>query len=397
MEQEKKKSKLGLKITAAIVIILFIIVAVVFCIFKFVLYRNIATEYTTTSYSYNCYLIENSRTLLTMITKVTKNYLVIENYSDFIKYKDRVESIYKENEEIDSARKYNLIEVKNEFNNKKYNKEYFNTNSLIIVQGVNVGGRIQKYELCGVYDRETEIDVKIDADETNGDFPDVVGKIMFITVPKKNVKKVNVIYYVEPSLNLNPFKEEEIDHHIAYKPIIYLYPTEEMNVNVKLLLKDNITVSYPKYVDGWNVIAKEDGTLIDLDTNKELYSLYYECDNEKVFNIEEDGFVVEGKDVAEFLDEKLEILGLNSKEREEFIIYWLPKLEANKYNYIRFATKEEIDNNMPLEITPVPETTIRVLMTFKGLDESIDVKEQELTRVERSGYTAVEWGGTEIK
>ena len=186
-------------------------------------------------------------------------------------------------------------------------------------------------------------------------------------------------------------------HPVTYKPIIYLYPTEEMNVNVKLLLKDNITVSYPKYVDGWNVIAKEDGTLIDLDTNKELYSLYYECDIEKVFNIEEDGFVVEGKNVAEFLDEKLEILGLNSKEREEFIIYWLPKLEANKYNYIRFATKEEIDNNMPLEITPVPETTIRVLMTFKGLDELIDVKEQELTRVERSGYTAVEWGGTEIK
>jgi hypothetical protein len=180
------------------------------------------------------------------------------------------------------------------------------------------------------------------------------------------------------------------------KPIIYIYPEEEMNVSVKLPLDENITVSYPKYNDGWNVVAKEDGTLIDLDTNKELYSLYYEANPAVGYKVENDGFVVEGKDVANFLDEKLEVLGLNAKEREEFIVYWLPILEANKYNYIRFATTEEINENAPLEITPAPETLIRVVMTFKGLDNKIDVKEQELTRVERSGYTVVEWGGIEL-
>lgn len=30
-------------------------------------------------------------------------------------------------------------------------------------------------------------------------------------------------------------------------------------------------------------------------------------------------------------EEKLEILGLNYKETEEFIVYWLPKLEQNEY------------------------------------------------------------------
>lgn len=33
---------------------------------------------------------------------------------------------------------------------------------------------------------------------------------------------------------------------------------------------------------------------------------------------------------------------------------------------------------MPLEINPNPDTIIRVLMTFKGLDNSIDVEEQQL-------------------
>lgn len=69
----------------------------------------------------------------------------------------------------------------------------------------------------------------------------------------------------------------------SYKPIIYLYPTEEKEVSVKLLYDDMITVSYPKYTSGWNVLAKKDGALVDLSTKKNLYSLYYECENKLNF------------------------------------------------------------------------------------------------------------------
>ena len=181
------------------------------------------------------------------------------------------------------------------------------------------------------------------------------------------------------------------------KPIIYLYPTEETQVNVQLGNKEQITCSYPKYTIGWNVIAQPNGDLKDIDTNKNLYSLYYESDNVVKFKVEKDGFIVKGEDSAEFLEEKLKILGLTDREAEEFIIYWLPKLEANKYNYIRFATREEIDANMPLTITPEPDTTIRVLMEYKGLENPIEVEEQNLEKIERKGFIAVEWGGTEIK
>ena len=71
-------------------------------------------------------------------------------------------------------------------------------------------------------------------------------------------------------------------------------------------------------------------------------------------------------------------------------------MEKNKYNYIRFQSMEEINENMPLEITPNPETLIRVVMEWKGLDEKIKTKEQQLQEVERKGYTVVEWGGTII-
>lgn len=186
-------------------------------------------------------------------------------------------------------------------------------------------------------------------------------------------------------------------NNIAYKPIIYLYPTQEQNVFVKLDKPDKITCSYPKYTNGWNVLAKPDGNLIDLNTERNLYSLYYESENSIKFKKTKEGFCIKGEDTATFLEDKLSILGLNERESEEFIIYWLPKLEANKYNYIRFATIDEINENMPLEINPTPDTIIRVLMTFKGLDNPIIVKEQELTTQNRVGFVAVEWGGTEIK
>lgn len=187
------------------------------------------------------------------------------------------------------------------------------------------------------------------------------------------------------------------DDIIDKKPVIYLYPNVETEVSVKLGNSENITHSYPKYIDGWNVIAKPDGTLIDIDTKRELYSLYYESKNVYEYKVEDNGFVVKGEDTISFLEKKLEILGLNAKEAEEFIIYWLPQLENNKYNYIRFATEDEIEENMPIEYSVKPESEIRILMTYKPLDKEIEVKEQELTTPQRTGFTVVEWGGTRIK
>ena len=181
----------------------------------------------------------------------------------------------------------------------------------------------------------------------------------------------------------------------SFKPVIYLYPEDEEEVTVKLGKKENLTCTYPKYKDGWKVLAEPSGDLIELETGKELYSLYWEGKNNVKHDLTE-GFIVEGENAASFLEEKLEILGLNSREKQEFIIYWLPELEANKLNYIRFETKEQIDEDMPLEITPVPDTIIRIMMVVKKINKPLDVKEQVLTSVERRGFIVVEWGGTRI-
>ncbi len=183
---------------------------------------------------------------------------------------------------------------------------------------------------------------------------------------------------------------------VAAKPIIYLYPEQTQEISVKLVNNEIVTTSYPKYDKEWKVIANPDGSLKDIDSNRNLYALYWEGNINSNVN-DKEGFIVKREDSIQFLEEKLAILGLNEREAEEFIVYWLPILEKSRYNLIRFETTEEINNNMPLEINPKPDTLIRVMMEFMPLDEKINVKEQKLEKVERKGYTAVEWGGSNLK
>ena len=103
------------------------------------------------------------------------------------------------------------------------------------------------------------------------------------------------------------------------KPVIYLYPEQAQEVYVQLELDGEFTCTYPEYDNGWKVKAYPDGTLRDQVTGKEYNYLFWEGTSETEYDLSR-GFVVEGKDTAGFLEEKLAYLGLNEKERNEFIV-----------------------------------------------------------------------------
>ena len=186
----------------------------------------------------------------------------------------------------------------------------------------------------------------------------------------------------------------EIDPEACYKPVIYLYPETETEVSVKLETDGGLTCTYPAYNDGWQVTAAPDGTLTD--GNGQTYNyLYWEGETYAQWDMTE-GFCIKGEDTAAFLEDALAKLGLNRKEANEFIVYWLPLMEQNPYNIILFQTDAYTDA-AKLEITPAPDTVIRVFMTWQASDYMIRLLPQKLTAPERTGFTVVEWGGTEIQ
>lgn len=180
------------------------------------------------------------------------------------------------------------------------------------------------------------------------------------------------------------------------KPVIYLYPTEKMEISVKLNYLGKLMHSYPKYPkNGWKVIAEPNGTLWD-HHGLEFYGLFWEGVPSKPL-LPNDGFVIEGCNTAKFLEEKLAYLGLNRREANEFIMYWLPRMENNPYNLIHFSGDAYL-KQAELLVTPVPQTFIRVMMLTKPLSSKIDFPLQNLSKLRRSrkGFTLVEWGGSEI-
>ena len=181
----------------------------------------------------------------------------------------------------------------------------------------------------------------------------------------------------------------------AAKPVIYLYPEQETQVSVTLDFDGKLTSTYPAYEEGWTVTARPDGTLTDPLTGREYYCLFWEGETDTEYDFST-GFCVARADTAAFLEGALADLGLTEKEANEFIIYWLPKMEGNAYNLISFQQEAYTDSAV-LTIDPPPDTLIRVFMAWKGLDQPVEVEPQSLSAPERTGFTAVEWGGTEIQ
>ena len=179
------------------------------------------------------------------------------------------------------------------------------------------------------------------------------------------------------------------------KPVIYLYPTTPIEVSVKLTLDGHLTCTYPNYDHGWNgFTAHPDGTLIFPD-GKEYYCLYWEGIQDTAWDFSK-GFCVKGEDTAAFLEWALAAQGLTPREANEFIIYWLPLMQNNPYNVISFQTDAYTDTAV-LEITPTPDSLLRVMMAYYPSDEAVEITPQELEGFERNGFTVVEWGGSQVK
>jgi hypothetical protein len=233
------------------------------------------------------------------------------------------------------------------------------------------------------YDFQMDIPVEIEP-----------GKYTLALVREDDVVEIMLDFCVpEPD---DPRLHEDIPT-VTEKPVIYLYPEAETDVNVRLDYDGDLTCTYPEYGSGWNVTAFPGGKIYDTVTERYYDYLFWE--GTRSFDSYEfrNYACVAREDTAEFLESYLEASGLNDSEIDDFISYWLPRLQASPYNLISFPN-EEYNEWAKLDVSPKPDTVIRVYMVFTPVAEPVDVPASDALTMpsgtERRGFTVVEWGGS---
>ncbi len=203
---------------------------------------------------------------------------------------------------------------------------------------------------------------------------------------------------------------DHVSHPSLAKPVIYIYPDTPDNrveVNVELSLTSPLAIAWPEYNNkinntySWDVFVAPDGTIYDNKGDEYSY-IFWEAEGYGDHTFDK-GFCIKGKDTADFLKKTLSEIGLTPAEYNEFIVYWLPKMQDNPYNLITFEGLDKDDaysRNCKLTVTDASgreaDSVLRIMMAWKALDAPVKIEPQTFTCFERNGFTVVEWGGTEI-
>lgn len=179
------------------------------------------------------------------------------------------------------------------------------------------------------------------------------------------------------------------------KPVVYLYPEEATDVHVEVDI-DEFTATIPDYgKDGWTVRAQPDGLLYNYADGQEYPYLFWEGHKKGGLTTDK-GFMVPKDELEGFFKSSLAQMGLNEQETADFMEFWVPVMKDNPENYffVSFIGTREFNQVAPLEITPSPDTLIRVFMYYHPVSKPFAVQEEKLSAIPREGFTVIEWGGT---
>ncbi len=317
-----------------------------------------------------------------------KDLIPIDEYNfRYLKYDSELElndknfkvlSVIQTKEEYDSfIATYGLEEYLEGENNHEYKDKYQYVMVVIEADGCSEHITPSKY-----YIKDNELIIKSKVKVSCGVCA-LEQELFEIAIPKEAI-------FTDVDLDFDYESGEPCDPDVAYKPVLYLYPEKEENVNVTFAHPELLTTTYPKYNNGWEVTAKPNGDL--LLNNKYYYALYWEENTYNKVDFHE-GFYVTKENAIPFLEDKLTTLGLTPREQNEFIMYWLPILEKNEQSVVYFELTDSLQKNNALNITPTPDSLLRIRIHVKKVDNKVDIKEQVLPTFERTGFTAVEWGG----
>ncbi len=207
----------------------------------------------------------------------------------------------------------------------------------------------------------------------------------------------------------DPYDSSELDHSVKFvqdafgdfipyrnpkepillkKPNIYLYPENQETLRVDVKLHGKITASTPAYKNGWVVEASPAGTI-----NGRYGFIYYEALLDYPYLLDK-GWIVDKAHFNEQMERILLRIGLNKKERDDFVGYWNGELSWQKSKYAAYyIPPQEVNKAVELKLSKQPDSLLRFYFVFSPVDNNIQIKEPDLQPFVRKGFTVVEWGG----
>jgi len=180
------------------------------------------------------------------------------------------------------------------------------------------------------------------------------------------------------------------DDHMLYKPNIYIYPKEniQLEVNIDFPMGGKVIASIPEYKTGWKVSVDSNG-LID---NKYTF-LFYESSQPDVWQTKS-GWMVKRDDLKGFFEENMALYGFVGQEIKDFTDYWVPRLKNHESYSICPQVLPAIDQVVRLRFSKQPEHILRLYYVLKGHDDSLknELVKPEISGFDRKGYFVTEWG-----
>ncbi len=186
-------------------------------------------------------------------------------------------------------------------------------------------------------------------------------------------------------------EEETCDTCImVLKPNIYIYPEEEINLNVTLEFPKGgkVVVSIPEYGNGWDISVDKQGKI-----NDEFDYLFYESSQPDVWQLEE-GWVITRAYLYDFFVENMSEFGFVGREIQDFTDYWIPRLTASEFYAIYPQDKQIIDRVIELNTSKEPDNILRLFYVIQETDEqtNTNLTEPKIEPFKREGFFITEWG-----
>jgi len=175
----------------------------------------------------------------------------------------------------------------------------------------------------------------------------------------------------------------------AYKPNIYLYPEETMELDVDILFPHGgeIIESVPEYGDGWHITVEPSGII-----DGQYDCLFYES-LQPDYGQYDAGWTVAREELEDFFRNNMAQTAFIEAEIDDFIEYWIPLLTDFPYYAIYPQYNDELDQMIQLEFSTQPQSLIRLIYSVRGLqDNNLNLQQPAIPPFARYGFTVTEWG-----